>query len=443
MTPVALRPETWTQFEIVEIVKHGEEVHAGQTLVKFDTEKFDEELADLQLQLSVSELAIRKAEEELPRLEKTLAMAATEAERNDKNAHEDFDRFQKIDRPMLLKSIEYSLKGAQFQLDYSQDELDQLEKMYEADDLTEATEEIVLKRSRIEVDFAKFNLEQTKEYCEELLKVRLPRLDIEIKESLDKAGLALAQAKAALALDVNRARYELEQLRETRAKSLDRHAKLLADRALMELKAPADGIAYYGECENGNWSDMSTLISKYKPHATVSADTVMMTILERRPLAVLAQVGEVQRPELSVGQAAKIVPPVEDVAWLPAKLESISAVPVATGKFNAELDLTGAELPEWIVAGMSCKVKITTYDKDDALVVPKKAVRTDKDDEELKYVWLVDAKKTDEKNADAKPVRRNIKLGKSSGENVEVTSGLKVGDIISLEDEEKKEAGAE
>ena len=47
------------------------------------------------------------------------------------------------------------------------------------------------------------------------------------------------------------------------------------------------------------------------------------------------------------------------------------------------------------------------------------------------------------KDADAKPERRNVKLGKSSGENVEITSGLKAGDVISLEDEEKKEADAE
>ena len=50
MTPVALRPEAWTQFEIVEIVEHGSEVHEGQMLVKFDTEKIDEEIADLELQ---------------------------------------------------------------------------------------------------------------------------------------------------------------------------------------------------------------------------------------------------------------------------------------------------------------------------------------------------------------------------------------------------------
>src|SRR3990172_12309729 len=33
MTPVALRPEEWSQYEIVEIVEHGTEVHEGETLV--------------------------------------------------------------------------------------------------------------------------------------------------------------------------------------------------------------------------------------------------------------------------------------------------------------------------------------------------------------------------------------------------------------------------
>jgi multidrug resistance efflux pump len=434
MTPVALRPEEWSKFEIEEIVPHGAEVHAGQTLVKFESKDFEEELAELELQLHVSELAIRKAEEELPRLEKSLNLAATQAERNDKNSHEDYDRFYKIDRPMLLKAIEYNLKSARFQLDYQQDELDQLEKMYEADDLTEETEEIVLKRSRTQVEFAKFNLEQTEQYVEELRNIRLPRYEIEIKESLDRTGLSLARAKAALALDVNRARYELEQQKQSRAKALDRHVKLLADRELLELKAPAEGIVYYGECEDGDWSNMASLISKLKPHGNVGGNTVIMTIIDRRPLEVLAQAGEAQRPDLKVGQAAKIVPPVAHAEWLPAKLDRVSAVPVATGKFNVAFDLTGGELPDWIVAGMSCKVKITTFDKDDALVVPKKAVHTDKDDEEVKYVWLVDSK-----DADAKPERRVVKVGRTSGENVEITDGLKAGDVISLDDEEKKD----
>ena len=286
MTPVELRPEEWSQFEIVEIVDHGSTVHAGETLVKFDSEKFDKELGDLELQLHLSELTIRKAEEELPRREKLLKMAAEDAERNDKDTREDYDRYLAIDRPLLLKSVEYSLKSAKFSLEYYQDELDQLEKMYEADDLTEETEEIVLKRSRTQVDFAKFSLERATIRADELLNIQLPRMDIAAKESVDKAGISLAQARTALAIDANRARYELEQQRENRAKSLDRHAKLLADKGLLELKASTDGIVYYGECEDGKWSDMASLIGKLKPHQKAPTDTVLMTIVERRPLEV-------------------------------------------------------------------------------------------------------------------------------------------------------------
>ncbi len=77
--------------------------------------------------------------------------------------------------------------------------------------------------------------------------------------------MALARAKMALALDLNRARYELEQRKKARTKSLDRHAKLLEDRGLMEIKSPADGIVFYGQCVNGRWADTPSLINKYKP----------------------------------------------------------------------------------------------------------------------------------------------------------------------------------
>jgi len=434
MTPVALRPEAWSQFEIEEVVQHGSEVHKGQTLIRFDDEDIDRELAELELELRLSELAIMRAEEELPRLEKTLAMNAAEAERLSKTTREDYDRYHEIDRPMIIKSADFSLRYAQFMLDYEQDELEQLEKMYEADDLTEETEELVLERQRNAVEFAKFNVEQTKLYRDEVLNVRLPRNDIRIKESLEKVAIDLAKAKTALALDLNRARYELEQQKKNRAKALDRHAKLTVDRGLMEIKAPADGIVYYGECEYGRWSDMASMIAKLKPHNSVSGNTVLMTIVERRPLEVLAQIGEDDRPNVAVGQSAQVIPPNENAERLAAKVASVSAVPVATGKFAVQVNLTGSELPEWIVPGVNCKVKINTYDKADALVVPKKAVHTDNEDDEIKYVWLVDRK-----DEDAKPERRNVKLGRSRGEDQEILSGLAQGDVVSLEDEEKKE----
>ncbi|HEX5033906.1 MAG TPA: hypothetical protein VFW62_05445, partial [bacterium] len=111
-------------------------------------------------------------------------------------------------------------------------------------------------------------------------------------------------------------------------------------------------------------------------------------------------------------------------------------IPVSAGKFEIHFDLTQDQIPDWVVAGTSCKVQITTYDKADALAVPKKAVHDDKDDPDQHYVWVVDPDDTD-----AKPERRTVKLGKRNSDEIEILKGLKKGDVVSLDDEDTKEKG--
>jgi len=439
MEEVTLRPEVWAGFEIKEIVEHGAKVHRGQVLVKFDDERINEAIDDLELEQRLNELAIRRAEEELPRQERTLALNLENATRSDKEAKQDYARYNEIDRPMLLKSVENNLKRSQFNLDYEKDELEQLEKMYAADDLTEETEEVVLKRQRDMVGFLSFSLENAKINREEILTILLPRFDIQMKQSLELAEMSLARAKMASTIDINRGRYELEQRKQARIRSIERHAKLIKDRALMEIKAPADGIVYYGQCVDGRWADMTSLINRLKPHNNVTAGSVIMTILETRPLYVLANVDEAKRPEIAKDQKVKIAPPAEGSERLDGKITKVSPVPTGAGRFGVEMEVVTETVPDWIVAGMTTKTRVTSYDKADALTVPKAAVRSDEDDEDKKFVWIVDPD-----DADVKPVRRNVTVGKTSGTDTEILKGLKKGETISLDDEAAvaKEAAA-
>jgi multidrug resistance efflux pump len=436
MTEVPLRPDAWSDYEIVDVAELGAKVHKGQVLFKFDSEKINDAIGDLELEQRLNELAIVRSEEDMPRLEKTLKMDFEDADRGDREAKQDFKRYNEIDRPLTVKAVEFMLKSSTFNLDYETDELEQLEKMYKADDLTEDTEEIVLKRQRNSVEFAKFRLETAKHNTDEMLNIQLPRLDIQMKEALERVAIAKARAQMALSLDLNRARYELEQRKKARTKSLERHTKLLADRELMELKSPADGVVYYGQCVNGRWADTASLVNKYKPHNNVSGGSILMTIVEPRPLYVTSTLDEGKRPEVSDGQKVKVALPSEGDDRLAGKVKSISPLPVGAGKFEINFDVEQDEIPDWIAAGMSCKVNITTYDKADAIVVPKKAVHDDENDPDIHYVWLVESD-----DPSAKPERRDVKLGKRKGEEVEIVKGLKKGDIISLDDEEaeKKE----
>jgi multidrug efflux pump subunit AcrA (membrane-fusion protein) len=431
---IVFRPEAWTDYEIVEVAEHGQKVRKGDTLFKFDSEKLNEAIADLELEQRISELAILKADDDMPRMERTLKLDSAAAERANKQAKEDFERYREINRPMMEKTAEFMVKYYNFILAYEKDELEQLEKMYEADDLTEETEEIVLKRQRNSVEFAEFSLEDAKLSRDETLKVFLPRYDIRIKESLERSEMAQARATQALALDLSRLRYEQEQRKKARTKSLERHSKLIKDRELMEIKSPADGVVFYGHAVNGRWADTSGLINKYEPKNNVSPNSVLMTIVETRPLYVLSSIDEGKRPDIADGQKVKVALPAEDADRVAGEVKSISPIPVGAGKFEVKFDLTQSEIPDWITPGMSCKVQLITYDKKDSLLVPKTAVHDDEDDADKKYVWLVNP--DDEA---AKPERRDVKLGKRKGTDVEIIKGLEKGDVISLDDESKKD----
>ena len=98
-------------------------------------------------------------------------------------------------------------------LEYEKEELHQLEKMYKADDITEETEQIVLKRARDAVDRAKFNVEYSKVMHDQVLTMGVPRAEVLVKELARRKALDWEKSKIELPLAVKKQRLELEKLR--------------------------------------------------------------------------------------------------------------------------------------------------------------------------------------------------------------------------------------
>ena len=431
---VILRPEEWSTFEIVEIVPHGTTVSKGEVLARFDPEKLDEAIEDLELQLRLSELALMKAEQELPRATEDVETQFEQAKRALEDARADYQRYREIDREISLRSADMSLKSTEQYVENTREELRQLEKMYEADDLTEETEEIVLKRQRAAVEQAEFNLEVSRKNHEETINIMLPRRDIREKEALERVELQFERAKTAYETDRSKQKYELEQQRESRAESVERHAKLVADRALLEIRSPADGVVYYGGATDGEWGETSSLIGSLKKHGSAPTESVMMTIVKTRPMYVIGSIGEADRPSVEVGQQACIETAADDGPKLCGKLEQLSNIHMGDKNYRVEISVDDADIADWLVPGLTAKAEITTYSNDEALLIPKSAIKSEDDDEDAKYVTLVDPE-----DSEAEPEKRSVELGKSKDDNVEVVEGLSVGDVVLLDDEKKSE----
>lgn len=433
---VALRPEVWAAFKVVEAVPHGKRVRKGDVLVKFDDKDIEKAIAEKSLELRTGELALMAAEEDFPRLEKSIALNYDEAKRLYDEARDEKKRFDDTMRDMSERMAKYYLQSSEQQFQNATEEYDQLKKMYDADELTEETEEIVLKRQKFEVEAAKFFLEYAKINHQYTTEISIPQREQSLKTAVETTKIAFDRASMAKSLGVNQQRYELEKMREARTKAVDSHAKLLADRALMTLKAPADGIVYYGRAVNGRWIEVSSQESKLIPFGTLTPNSVVMTIVKDRPMYVETTVGEKELPTVKAKQPAIVSPVADAEIELKAEVAKVADVPGAGNKFPVRVDLKSNDEPDWLMPGMTCKTKITVYDVKDALVISAELLQTDKENPKQKYVML-------QVEGEEKPVRRDVKVGKTKEKEVEIVKGLKVGDLIvkGARDEKEKEAG--
>ncbi len=419
---VALRLKRWSSLKVRRVVEHGTEVRRGDVLIEFETDKIDQSIADQELALKLAEISLKRAETNLEVLSKITPLNLAATARRKQYAEEDYQRYLKVERPSMVKSAEFSLAQSKHALEYEKEELRQLEKMYRADDLTEETEEIVLKRQRHAVERAEYYLELARQRHEQTLKVELPRLDRSMKDGTTRQQIDAAQSKVLLPLDLERARLELEQSRIQLARQREQLQEMKADREAMVVKAPFDGVVYYGRFVRGKWTGPGTVASKLKPGGSVSSGDTLMTLVKPQPLMVRVNVPEKVLYRLRRGMKATVTPGGFPKVRLNGSISRVSAVPVSDGTFEAQLRVSIGPDEASLVPGMACQVKVVPVLKRRALVVPASAVGTDQIDDQKHYVYRVTDKD--------KRVKQVVTLGERSGDRVEIVDGLVAGDKI-------------
>ena len=108
-----------------------------------------------------------------------------------------------------------------------------------------------------------------------------------------------------------------------------------------------------------------------------------------------------------------------DDAVIPVTVKTVSKIPLGDGKFDCQLI---PQLPAnvQVMPGMTCKMSFLVYENNQALVVPKKSVFSD-DDGISHYVFVVSGDTTR---------RAEVRVGRESGDDVEILDGLAAGDKI-------------
>ncbi|MGA2501216.1 MAG: hypothetical protein ABSH20_26045, partial [Tepidisphaeraceae bacterium] len=331
---IVVRPELWSSLEVTKAVQHGVRVKRGEVLIRFDAEKLDEEIADLRNKQAIGKLSFEQAEENLRALEATTPLDLQAAVRAKTIATEDRDFFFKIVQPLVKKSTDFFLTMAERNLEYQKEELAQLEKMYKANDLTEATEEIVLKRQRNTVAEAEFHVEIAKATHDEAVRFLLPRRSELVEQGAVRQDVASTKAKVVLPLILAQQRRELARLKLERTREDEKLKKLLADREMMTVKSPMAGVVYYGRFARGKWTGTEKLADDLHRGGNIARNTVVMTIVRPRPLQIRASLCESQLSEVRLGLKGTVQSPACPGVKLDAEVVQLDAIPSASDTFD-------------------------------------------------------------------------------------------------------------
>lgn len=416
--PTRLDAEAWAAFKIVDIADHGSQVKKGEPLLTFETEDIDQKIVDIQSAIATGSLELDQAKLDLATLEKTIPEQMARLKRAAEIAAEELAYFKETSRKSAEETAAQSLKRQEQLLASYREELKQLLQMYEADDITEDTEEIILQKQRDSVEYAEFALRMEKLDHQRKLAVSLPREEISLIEKRNDTALQLEKGTKDLPRSLDLKRLEVATLEISLKRQKEALAELEADRKLFEIKAPDDGFFYHGIIENGKWTT-GELVKELKPGGDAPVGESFATFFPATTnLVVSAFLNQSDALALAVGSRGVAVLAGREGVSIPVVFTNLDVVPGPDGFYNATLT---AEWPESFkpMAGQALEVRMVSYAVEKAIAVPVKAIDFGANG------WTVEVKL-----ADGKTERRTVTRGNASGEVVEITAGLEAGQVV-------------
>ena len=420
-TAIKLRPKVWADLTVKSVAANGAEVGAGAVLIEFETEKLDRRITDSQRALESARLDLALANAEHQFASESAKLDRVAAKLAFKRLGEDLKHFQDHIKEFNVKSTHQSYASYSNSLAYAEEELKQLKKMYEADDLTEETEEIIIQRALNTVNRARFTLERAEITRLASLKFGLPREAEDRATAQVRSQLSQERLKATFETSAQRRELSIQKKQVDFDKATKAHAKLEADRKLLDVKSPSNGVVYYGEFVRGLWTGRKHLNAKLRPGGKVMPNEIFMTLVAPRPLIISGSVAEKDVRQLNLGTSGWATPTAAPEQRIPVTVTAISRVPSAPGKFNITLAAALGAAHGYLAPGMGCAVKLKTYSKADALTVPSTALHYGADQKPFVNVVAGDS-------TENKPVT----IGRTAGGKTEITSGLKAGDQVKL-----------
>jgi multidrug efflux pump subunit AcrA (membrane-fusion protein) len=415
---VRLRPEAYVgDLKIVEVVAHGASVKNGDVLLRIDEDNIKNQIDAAKSDLENSKAGLTKAKSDVELGEQGDAIALKMAQKELANAKAGLQWFDDVDGKQMITTAELQTRTAKGAVDDQQDELDQLKKMYKSEELTNATADIVVKRALRNLELTKITESMAEEHETKTKKFDFERERTKLLFAIDQQTNSLSQLEASQA----QSKVTRKTALDTATEGLDRAQKKLddlnKDLASFTVKAPADGVVYYGQLANGGWQNSGPTAVRLDDR--VSSGQVVMTFFVPGKLRVAAQIPESQLHWISAGAKARIVPASSAQTNTDGVCGAI--IPTSAGGDHGtsfSMPVQPEKVDPKLAPGEKVSVQIDLPEVKDVLIAPVAAVQHGrahvKSDHDVE-TW------------------KDVTTGMWDDKNVEIKSGLKEGEELAGE----------
>jgi multidrug resistance efflux pump len=411
---VRIRPEAYQgDLKVLSAVAPGTMVKKGDKLLDVDPEQLNKQIAAAENELTTANANLAKAQADVQVGEAGDALAMKMQQTELSNAESALKWWEEVDGAHLLKNAELAVKSSRDNVEDQGDELEQLQKMYKSEELTNATADIVVKRAIRALERAKimqgmqearegkvkgfdYNVARQKlEFAIEQQKQQLAELAAKQQQqsALRKTALAGAQQAA------ERAQMKFDDLK----KDLDAFA----------VEAPFDGVALAGEFNLGRWHNANPKV--LRADEKLQPGQVVMTLVPAGKLRLMLEVPENKLQFVKFDAQVRVIPTGAPEAATEGTVGKVPTVAVTRDRdtFFAT-PVTLAKVDPRLAPAQRATAQIAVEAKN-VLVVPASAVSKNR----VKV-----------KTADDKSEWRDVITGYSDGESIEIREGLSEGEQV-------------
>lgn len=402
--------------KIIYLIDDGQWIEKGTTLVRLDRALFEKEVVELESQVESYTAAVKAAEQVVAFEINQVKSEAVNAKYGKSVATLELTRLQEGDGPLKLSVLKEEQQKIEIELKRYQSFLSELETFQEKG--FENPSEVNSSKEKIAA-YTRELASVTKRY-ETYEKHVLPALIESGRAKVQNAALMLQQTEQGGKYKVAKVNARLLQVKgilNTKKISL---AKAKFKLAQTEIKAPFAGIVIHYETFHDG--------EKRKPREgdSVFMNQPILYLPDVSKMMIKTKAREVDLHKIKLGQKGSIIVDAYPDARLTGELTFIGSLATAEDSLQSfekyfQVLFKVNEEDNRLRPGMTCRISVQVEAVNNAITVPLQAVFTD---DQISFCYVKKTKGGFEV--------RNVTTGRQNTEFVEITTGLDVGEQVSL-----------